>query len=203
MKGIDFHSLQNDLYKATRVYQVSPSLPFDQWDIDFLINYIIYIHHQYLRHSMPLISNRLEKFVEEHSAKFPWLPDMLNQFNQLNAVIMPHLLHEEEIIFPYIRQIAHSYNRNEPYASQLVRTLRKPVEEVMLHEQEMLFNTLQNFRTITNNYTPPANACTSHYLVYALLSELDDDLAQHVYLENDILFPRAIAWEKELLDRPA
>ena len=203
LKGIDFNSLQNDLYKATRVNQVSPSLLFDQWDIDFLIDYIIHIHHQHLRHLLPLLGNRLEKFVEEHSKKFSWLPDLMNQFNELNAVILPHLLHEEEIIFPYIRQVAHAYNRNEPYASQLVRTLRKPVEEVMLHEHEMLFNALQNFRTMTNNYTPPANACTSHHLVFSLLSELDDDLSQHVYLENDILFPRALAMEKELLDRPS
>lgn len=203
MKGINLNSLQNDLYKAVRVNQVSPSLPFDHWDIDFLIDYIIHIHHQYLRHSLPLISDRLQKFVEEHAVKYAWLPDLLNQFTRLNAVILPHLLHEEEIIFPYIRQISHAYQSNESYASLLVRTLRKPVDEVMTYEHEMLFNTLQHFRVMTNNYSPPANACTSHQLVFSLLRELDDDLAQHVYLENDILFPKAIALEKELLDRPA
>jgi regulator of cell morphogenesis and NO signaling len=71
----------------------------------------------------------------------------------------------------------------------------------MNQEHEILEKILIKFRSLTGNYTPPEASCTSHRLSFSLLRELDDDLVQHVYLENDILFPRAIAMEKELLLR--
>jgi regulator of cell morphogenesis and NO signaling len=79
--------------------------------------------------------------------------------------------------------------------------LRKPVEEIMHQEHKILEKILFQFRKLTNNYTAPESSCTSHRLSFALLQELDDDLVQHTYLENEILFPRAIALEKELLQR--
>ena len=71
----------------------------------------------------------------------------------------------------------------------------------MHHEHETLEKTLHRLRLLTNDYTAPESACTSHRLAFSLLKELDDDLVQHLYLENDILFPKAIAMEKELLER--
>lgn len=105
------------------------------------------------------------------------------------------------MIFPYIRQISHAYESKESYASLLVRTLRKPVEDLMHDEHNSIGKTLTQLRELTNNYTAPENACTSHRLAYSLIKELDDDLVQHIYLENDILFPKAISMEKELLER--
>ena len=123
---------------------------------------------------------------------------MLKLFNSLYKDIIPHLQQEEEILFPYIRQIAHAYNSKESYASLLVRTLRKPVEEVMKYEHESISRILHSLREYTNNYTPPENACVSHQVAFSMLKELDHDLVQHVFLENEILFPKAIAMEKEL-----
>ncbi|HPN59857.1 MAG TPA: hemerythrin domain-containing protein, partial [Chitinophagaceae bacterium] len=119
----------------------------------------------------------------------------------LDKTMIPHLLQEEEVIFPYIRQISHAYESKESYASLLVRTLRKPVEDLMHDEHNSIGKTLTQLRELTNNYTAPENACTSHRLAYSLIKELDDDLVQHIYLENDILFPKAISMEKELLER--
>jgi regulator of cell morphogenesis and NO signaling len=113
--------------------------------------------------------------------------------------MLPHLQHEEEIIFPYIRQIAHAYDNKESYAGLLVRTLRKPVENVMHHEHEAVHKILGNMRQLTNHYTPPQHACTNHKVTFLKLLEIDNDLTQHMYLENDILFPRAIEMEKKLL----
>jgi regulator of cell morphogenesis and NO signaling len=119
----------------------------------------------------------------------------------LHNTMLPHLLQEEEVIFPYIRQIAHAYESRESYASLLVRTLRKPVEDIMHHEHKLLEKVLYQFRILTNGYTPPEASCTSHRLSFSLLRELDEDLVQHIYLENEILFPKAVLMEKELLQR--
>jgi regulator of cell morphogenesis and NO signaling len=82
-----------------------------------------------------------------------------------------------------------------------VRTLRKPVENVMHHEHESVNRSLRLMRQLTDHYTLPEGACVSHKVILSKLLELDNDLLQHMHLENDILFPRAIAMEQELLDR--
>lgn len=197
--GIDQEKLMDELHRASRNISVPGTLPFENWKTDFLADYIINIHHEYLRRSLPVISDQLKKFVSEHAKKYPQLPELEKQFHALQISMIPHILQEEEVIFPYIRQIAHAYESRETYASLLVRTLRKPVEDIMHHEHKLLEKTLYRFRELTNDYNPPEASCTSHRLSFSLLKELDDDLVQHVYLENEILFPRAIAMEKELL----
>jgi regulator of cell morphogenesis and NO signaling len=92
----------------------------------------------------------------------------------------------------------YAYNNKEAYAGLQVRTLSKPVEELIKHNHDLMTEYLQRIREITGNYEPPAGACIAHKVVYALLDELDRDLSQHLYLENDILLPKAIAMEKEL-----
>ncbi len=201
MRGLDFAVVKNELENSLRTIQLSNSTRFADWNIDFLTEYIVNIHHQYLKEALPQIKEHLNQFVEDHKSKYPELPDVLKYFNSLYKDILPHLQQEEEIIFPYIRQIAHAYESKESYASLLVRTLRKPVEDVMNHEHETIIKVLLIIRELTNNYTPPENACTSHQVAFSLLRELDYDLVQHVFLENEILFPRAISMEKELMQK--
>lgn len=203
MKGLDVNAVVRDLEKATRNIQVSNNLHFDEWPLDFLADYIINVHHSYLKHSMPEIKKMLSSFVTEHIKKHAYLADLEHAYNQLYKEVFPHMKQEEEILFPYIKQIYHAYTTKESYASLLVRTLRKPVEEVMAKEHESAMKHLQKFRALTNDYTPPATACVSHRVCFAKLKELDNDLTQHIHLENNILFPKAIAIEKELLKAKA
>jgi regulator of cell morphogenesis and NO signaling len=198
MQGLDFAKIKTELENSLRTIQISNYTRFADWSIDFLTKYIVNIHHQYLKDALPEIREHLNHFVGDHKKKYPELEDVLRQFDHLYKDIIPHLEQEEEILFPYIRQIAHAYDSKESYASLLVRTLRKPVEEVMKHEHESISKVLSSLRELTNNYTPPENACVSHHVAFSMLKELDNDLVQHVFLENEILFPKAIAMEKEL-----
>ncbi len=198
-RGIELHQIMDDLQKATRDIRLSPQLGFQEWRIDFLTEYIINVHHRYLEKTFPVIEEQLEKFIEEHAKKYPSLEEVRSEFRTLSKMMLPHLKQEEEIIFPYVQQIAHAYESREPYAGLLVRTLRKPVEDLMHHEHDTLEDILSRLRRLTNSYTPPANACTSHVVTFHYLKELDADLVQHLYLETSVLFPRAIAMEKELL----
>lgn len=120
-------------------------------------------------------------------------------FVQLEKEILPHIRYEEETIFPYICQIAHAYENHDSYAKLLVKTLRKPLDAIMKHEDDLLMALVLKIRLLTNNYSAPENACVSHTLALSRLKELDNDLIQHIYLEKEILFPRALAIESELL----
>ena len=199
MKGLDFDGIKKELEDTIRTIQISNSLRFDEWSIDFLTDYIVNVHHQYLRDALPKTKEHLGHFIEDHAEKYPYLADVQKQFNYLYKDILPHLQQEEEILFPYIRQISHAYESKESYASLLVRTLRKPVEDVMQHEHETVSKVLWRFRELTDNYTPPEDACVSHWVAFSMLKELDNDMVQHIYLENNILFPKAVTMEKELL----
>jgi regulator of cell morphogenesis and NO signaling len=199
MKGLDVKEIKTELEEATRNIQVSNKLHFDQWPVDFLADYIVNVHHNYLKHSMPEIKDLLKIFIAEHINKYPFLAEVEIIYIQLYKEVFPHMKQEEEILFPYIKQIYHAFSTKESYARLLVRTLRKPVEEVMTKEHESAMKHLHKIRTLTNDYTPPAVACVSHKVNYAKLKELDNDLSQHIHLENNILFPKAIAIEKELL----
>jgi regulator of cell morphogenesis and NO signaling len=201
MKGIEFEYLLEELHKVTRPIMLPASIPFEQWDVDFLIDYITNIHHHYLRTTLPEFWPILNRFVDEHLKKDERLYVVQSCFRKLQKETLPHLLEEEQDIFPYIRQLAHAYHDNEPYAELLVKTLRRPIVKMMGTEHDTIRNILFDFRKNTDNYTAPEKACTSHRVVFSKLKELDHDLAQHMYLENQVLFPRAIAMEQELLQR--
>jgi len=200
-KNLDVSAIKKELEEAVRNVHLPTTLDFDHWDVDFLTDYIINVHHQYLRKALPEARDYLVSFMEDHQKKFPYLIDLLKVFTDLSEEMLPHLEEEETIIFPYIKQIAHAYDSKESYAALLVRTLRKPVENVMHHEHESVNKSLRLMRQLTDRYAPPQAACVSHKVTLSKLLEVDNDLIQHLHLENDILFPRAIAMEKELLEK--
>jgi regulator of cell morphogenesis and NO signaling len=199
--GLDPLVVLRDLEQATQERSISHSLSYDEWSLPFLTDYIIHVHHAYLKKALPEIKDYLWRFAEGHTTKFPYLPSLQSDFMHLYTEMIPHMREEEEVMFPYIRQIANAYEKNEPYAALLVRTLRKPVENMMLHEHEMVGKILKKFRQVTGNYIFPENSCVNHKVTFSKLKELDSDLVQHMHLENNILFPKAIEMEKELLKR--
>ena len=199
MRGLDEKVVIRELEEATRDFNNSNTLDFNSWHIDFLTDYIVNVHHDYIRKALPRLQEYVDRFVEGHRDRFDYLPELQRLLNQLIRYFLPHLEQEEAVVFPYIRQIGHAYYSRESYASLLVRTLRKPVEEIMQNEHEMTARTLLRLREITNDYTPPQSACVSHKVSFLKLKEVDNDLIRHLHLENNILFPKAIAMEKELL----
>jgi len=199
MRGLNKEEVKKELYDFTRQLPFTNGFDYGKWDMDFLIDYVRNIHHVYLNRNLPEINDVLERFAEGHTKKYPWLTDLLRSFKNLQRMLLPHLEEEEQVIFPYIRQIAHAHESREPYAALLVKTLRKPIDNMVAQEREHIERYIENCRTLTNNYVPPADACITHKVCFSKLRELDNDLTQHSYLENQVIFPRAIAMEKELL----
>jgi regulator of cell morphogenesis and NO signaling len=198
-KNLDITLLISELEKASRTVQVSNNLRFDEWSPVFLSDYIVNVHHQYARIALPAVVEYVKRFLDGHLKKYPELEKLQSLVNKLHDDFISHMQQEEEVFFPYIKQIAHAYLHREPYGGLLVRTLRKPLQELSQQEHELLSTLLGEMRAITHQYTVPANACVTHRVTFSKLKELDNDLVQHIYLENDILFPKAIQIEKELL----
>ena len=199
-KELDTDNVVKELQHVVMQASSNAAIDFDSWDLDFLSDYILNVHHRYLNKALPEIKEQTTKFLDGHRKKFPELEEIELIVKRFLREIPPHMKQEEEIFFPYIRQIFHAHKNRESYARLLIRTLRKPLEEVMLKEHETTGANLHRLRTITNNYLPPKDSCISHKVTFAKLNELDKDLVQHIHLESNILFPKAIAMEQELLN---
>jgi len=198
-KGIEFETLRKELEDACRLVQLPPGTDFNGWNIDFLTSYIVNVHHQFLKKTLPATGEIIKHFADSHEKKYPYMQDVSRIFEQLSKEMLPHIKYEEETIFPYICQIAHAFENKDSFAKLLVKTLRKPLDVIMKHEEDVLSALILKIRILTNSYALPENACVSHSLALSRLKDLDNDLMQHIYLENEILFPRALKIETELL----
>jgi len=198
-KNLEVEIILDELQNIVSQSSSNAAIDFDSWDIDFLTDYVLNVHHRYLKKALPEVNEQIKKFLDGHLKKYPELAILEVVISRFMKEIPPHMKMEEEIFFPYIKQIYHAHKHRESYARLLIRTLRKPLEEVMLKEHETTGYSLHHLRTTTNNYTPPVNACITHKVTFAKLNELDKDLVQHIHLESNILFPKAIKMEQELL----
>ena len=201
INSLDSSLIKAELEKIIRPVSVSNALKFDEWDVCFLSDYIIHVHHEYLRLALPEASQLLESFVRTHREQFDFLDELFLIFTTLSKEMVTHINHEEQIIFPYIRQISLAYNNKQCFAGLLVRTLGQPVHEVMKHEEESTVKLLTSMRKLTQDYTAPVNACTNHKVIFLTLREIDNDIVQHLHLENNVLFPKALDMERELLQQ--
>lgn len=189
-----------EIQNAKKSISISNSLSFVEWPLDFLADYIFYVHHDYIKKAAPLLREQLEHFSSTHKNKFGYLAEVLATFETLSTELVQTLKYEEEVIFPYIKQVNNTYQRQEVYGALFVKTLRKPLRDVLEHEHNRIMSLLTHLREVTANYTTAAdNICTNHSVLYHKLSEFDADLVQHKHLENNILFPKAIKMESELL----
>ena len=200
-KNLDTREVIRELEAATRIMTSHALHEYQTWKPDFLADYIIHVHHRYLQNAIPQAAGFLDHLTKKHTARYPYLPELQNIFETFSHSIIPRLQQEEEIIFPYIRQVARAYINKESYAGLLVRTLRKPAEQAMLQEQKTIEAQILQMRELTHNYTPPENACVTHTVTLLKLQELDNDIVHHMHLENDMLYPRVLLMETELMSQ--
>jgi regulator of cell morphogenesis and NO signaling len=197
-KHLNYEVMLNELSDATRNIQISNQLPFKDWKTEFLIDFISHIHHEYIYRVMPSLNMSLKTFSVAHSTKYPEFIRIAELFDKLSVVLTVHNRHEDEIIFPYIKQMDSAYRRKEVYANLFVRTLRKPLNFV--EREHMQISELQDgLKTITRNFSFSTQVCSSYQVLIQKLKEFHENLLQHKFLEHNILFPKAMAVEQQLL----
>jgi regulator of cell morphogenesis and NO signaling len=200
-RGVDAVRVKEELETVSRTLHSHAEMDYASWDLNFLVDYLINIHHAYAKRCLPELKPILHEFVEEHVKKYPYLQRVERKFTQLADELLAAIQSEEELVFPYIRQLSHIYRHKESYAALLIRTLRQPVEEMMNSTHTAIAGIISSLREQTSKYETPENACISHAVVLAKLKELDSDIAQHIFLEQKILFPKVAAIEKELMEQ--
>lgn len=171
---------------------------FQDWSVDFLIDYIVNNHHHYIRRAIPTILQHAEKVVGAHGSRHPEMVRVAELFAELAGELSAHMQKEEGILFPRIKHLSHlSVNNYEDIPRGL---LAAPILQ-MISEHDLAGDLAARIRTLTSSYVAPEDACTTFRTLLRELDEFERDLHQHVFLENNILFPKAVELE-EKLSRP-
>jgi len=160
-----------------------------------LVAHIKDTHHKYTREEIARLGPLLEKVCSVHGKNHPELLHIRATFTGLAQELTMHMMKEEMVLFPYIARMEEAVIQHEPVLPARFGSVQNPVS-MMEHEHEAAGNALRAMRKASDAYVPPTDACISYQTLYQALSEFEADLHQHIHLENNILFPRAIAMEQ-------
>jgi len=149
------------------------------WKPALLIDYIVQVHHTYVKDAIPKLTALLDKTCRAHGAEHPDLMEIRDNFNTLAQELLEHLEKEENILFPEIRETG--LDQHTP-----LQIVLDDVDE----EHRTAGKLIKSIRQLADNYTVPEDACTTYTLTYKKLEEFERDLMQHIHLENNVLLKK-------------
>jgi regulator of cell morphogenesis and NO signaling len=196
-------SPQKGVQKLRKVIEASGRERSDDKDLDRvsleeLIDHIVSEHHAFLKKELPRLKNLREKVYQAHQQKHGRMLENLGRISEkLRIDIEMHLAKEEQILFPAIEQIENHVRQGGPEPEIHCGRITNPINQ-MEYEHEVAGSLLAEIQKTTSDYNPPADACESFKALYDGLRELEDNLHEHIHLENNILFPKAVQLEEEM-----
>lgn len=164
---------------------------FGEWDAAFLADYIVANHHAYVRRALPAISEHVDKVASAHGERHPETVAIAREWSAVAAEMQEHMDKEEEVLFPHVRALAEAASAGGPAPAACFASVAAPIR-VMELEHERAGEAMRRIRFLSDGYTPPVDACVTYRVAYEELAEFEHDLHQHVHLENNVLFPRAL-----------
>lgn len=170
---------------------------FTEMEPDDLCDYIVTKHHRYINRTVPVIYQYLEKVVKVHGHGYPELAIVQENFLLAIDELNRHMMKEEHILFPYVSELAKARREKREIPATPFGSVENPIR-MMEHEHDTAGGLIGAINQATKNYTIPPEACNTFRVLYQSLQEFENDLHVHIHLENNILFPAAIALEKEL-----
>jgi regulator of cell morphogenesis and NO signaling len=170
------------------------AVPDASWSVEELARYIVQRHHGYVREQLPVIAGRLEKLVSVHGVRHPELRQIAGHFAELSYELQAHMVKEEQVLFPYMQQLAACAEFGLEPPVPMFGNVTYPIR-MMEAEHRHAGDELGVIRGLSANYSVPADGCSTYRVCYEELAAFDADLRQHIHLENNILFPHAVTLE--------
>lgn len=195
-KDIDLGALLDELKAATT--DGDDNHNYKEWSPDLLIDYIEQRHHRFVRDKLPEIESYAKKVAKVHGSRHEELNEILYEFLKMKDEILSHLEKEEQMLFPYIKELVKIEKNGEKMDSKPnFDTVENPVK-IMEDEHDEAGTAMEKIQKLSDNFTPPEDACATYRVLFQNLEGFQDDLHKHVHLENNILFPKALELEKRL-----
>jgi regulator of cell morphogenesis and NO signaling len=196
--GVEIASLERMLDESRQSdFEVNVSIDFQKLTLRELINHILDKHHVYTKDEMLRLEPLMAKVISVHGGNHSELNEIGALFQQVCADLKPHMFKEEQILFPYVLEMERSVLENSPAPFAPFGTVKNPVRMMML-EHDTVGDLLRELRALSANYVVPADGCISYQTLYQAMETFEQDLHQHIHLENNILFPRAVELETSL-----
>ena len=189
-KGLDYNLVTSELDNAEQKLFKGTNHNFNSWNLSFLSEYIINVHHDYARQNIPMLINLISKVQEHHGKIHPELQQINSKMNMLFIELKEHMIKEENILFPFIKQLELNKTSDQINFTKF-KVLPNTITR-LIDDHTVVGDLIKQIRNLTLNYTLPSTACSSYALLYKKLEEFEDDLHIHIHLENNILFPSAI-----------
>ena len=183
----------NDIQQAAS----ANATDYQSWPIDLMADYIEKKHHRYVEDKTQEIKPYLDKICRVHGDRHPELLEINELFNETASELAAHMKKEELVLFPFVRKMAKVKQENIKLDAPHFGTVENPIQ-MMMHEHTNEGERFRKIEALSNNYTPPEDACNTYRVTFSLLKEFENDLHLHIHLENNILFPKAIELEKQL-----
>lgn len=195
-KQVNYNTLSQELIAIEN--KITSTHNYDSWNLSFLIDHIRNVHHTYVVESIPVLLQYAEKVARVHGHHYVEVVAINSLFIDVAQELLAHMKKEEQILFPYIKQLVAVKDSNASAGKPHFGTVNNPIK-MMEAEHENAGDIFKQISKLTNNYTPPENACNTFRALYAKLQEFEQDLHQHIHLENNILFPKSIQLEKDII----
>lgn len=196
-KNIDRDVLLKELDEVSMIPGAADN-DYSTWPLDKLIDYIETNHHRYVEAAIPPLSQFLDKLCNVHGGNHPELFEIKEQFDAASGELAAHMKKEELILFPYVYRMVEAINTGVDMNAAPFGTVKNPIA-MMMNEHEVEGDRFSKISSLSNNYTPPADGCTTYRVAFALLKEFEEDLHKHIHLENNILFPKALEMEMKII----
>ncbi len=173
----------------------------ESYSLTRLIQHIVRTYHQTVRQDLPRYAVLAQKVAVKQGDEAPRFKAAAQLIEQLCRDMLAHIQKEEQVLFPYIVRLEEAAaDRSPAPPATSFRTIQQPVS-TMVHEHDAAERIVMRLRRLTNGFEPPAWACPRNVALHAGLAAFAQDLHRHLQLENELLFPRAVALEAELSNR--
>lgn len=197
--GVETENVLREISECLKTSDESELAKIQEASLKDLIEHIENTHHVFTRDEIKNLVPLMIKVANKHGEHNPQLFVLEEFFTELCADLAPHLMKEEQILFPYITQLENYKNGNNFVSMPCFGSVRNPVG-MMMREHDTAGDILRKMREVSNNYKLPEGACPSFTALYTRIEALEKDLHQHIHLENNVLFPRAMALENEIFE---
>jgi len=171
-------------------------IDFNAFPLDLLADYLEKTHHRYVEEKTPVLQAFLDKLCKVHGDRHPELFEIRELFDESAKDLGAHMKKEELILFPFIRKMVAAQRSGENLSHPHFGTVENPVN-MMMHEHTVEGERFAKIAELTQGYNPPADACNTYRVTFAMLQDFENDLHTHIHLENNILFPKSVKLEKE------
>lgn len=196
-KQLDYDQLEKALLAVEQSEDTANGKNFLEWNIDFLADYIVNVHHSYIRESIPLLLEFTQKVARVHGEKHPETVEIAGLFQEAASELDQHMMKEERILFPYIKHLQVAGKSGRPFTRPPFGTAENPIR-MMESEHDDAGGIMKKIRELSRGFSPPEQACNTYRVSYFKLKEFEEDLHQHIHLENNILFPKTLELERQV-----